>query len=205
MHNNDFSNVCLHRFGSPSGRRSMGSRAASLLSTMLKFACALCIMLSLAGCRSRQVVPFPSGGGSAGDVTVILDASVSPDRKKVIEISHEWIGTPYMYAHAEKGIASDCSGMVVSVFEEAVAKKLPRNSEKQAEFCKKIREVEVKPGDLVFFATGKDPRKISHVGIMLNSEDFIHVSSSKGTCISTIRTPYYSSRLTCFGRVPDLE
>lgn len=175
-----------------------------LVQTILKVL-SICLLIGCAGCRTKKVIPFPGGGGSAGDVTVIIDKNVSDERKKVIEISHEWIGTPYMYAHSEKGIASDCSGMVVSVFEEAVAKKLPRNSEKQAEFCNKIREEEVKPGDLVFFATGNDLNKISHVGIMLNQEDFIHVSSSKGTCISTIKTPYYSSRLRSFGRVPDFD
>lgn len=161
--------------------------------------------LLMGGCRTKAVIPFPGNGGSGGDINVVMDKNFSTSRKRVVEVSHEWIGTPYKYAHAEKGIASDCSGMVMCVFEEAISLKIPRNSAKQAEYCLPIKEKDVKPGDLVFFATGSDPERISHVGIMLDGDNFIHVSSSKGTCISTIRTPYFSKALRSFGRLPDFD
>ena len=165
----------------------------------------LALLMLAGGCRSKAVIPFPGGGGSAGDITVVLDGHVSKERKRVVEVSQEWIGTPYAYARAEKGVASDCSGMVMRVYEEAASRRLPRNSAKQADFCKKIKDKEVKPGDLVFFATGKDPKKVSHVGIMLDKDNFVHMSSSKGGCVSSIHTPYYTRTFLLFGRVPDFD
>lgn len=100
--------------------------------------------------------------------------------KKIVEESLTWIGTPYRYAGSEKGKGTDCSGLVVRVYEDVAGLKLPRNSGKQAEFCKKIGKKSVKPGDLVFFATGKDKNRISHVGIMIDDVQFVHASTKKG-------------------------
>ena len=78
----------------------------------------------------------------------------------------------------------------------------PRNSAKQAEFCIKVKEKDARIGDLVFFATGKDPEKVSHVGILVDDNRFIHASTSKGVVVSRLHTPYYISRLKMYGRVP---
>lgn len=123
--------------------------------------------------------------------------------KRVVKEAMEWIGTPYKYGGAEKGKGSDCSGLVMSAYLEATGKQLPRNSAMQAEFCKRLSGEELEVGDLCFFATGKDPKRISHVGIMIDNESFIHASSSKGVVVSKITTPYYQKTLIQFGRVPE--
>ena len=79
---------------------------------------------------------------------------------------------------------------------------MPRNSAKQAEFCKSLDPDEVEIGDLVFFATGKDPDRISHVGIMIDEVNFVHASTKKGVVVSRIDTPYYIRTFKMFGRVP---
>lgn len=122
--------------------------------------------------------------------------------KKLIEEAYTWLGTPYAYAKAEKGIGTDCSGMVMTIYSEIEGCTLPRNSAKQAEFCLPLEENETRSGDLVFFATGKDPEKISHVGLLIDSNSFIHASSSKGVVISELHAPYYIRTLRGFGRVP---
>ncbi len=123
----------------------------------------------------------------------------------MLEEANTWLGTPYEYARADKGRGTDCSGMVMSVYLQALEIKLPRNSRKQAEFCKTIPREKAVAGDLVFFATGKDPSRISHVGMLVDKEQFIHASSSKGVVVSSLDSPYYSKRIICFGRVPALE
>lgn len=123
--------------------------------------------------------------------------------KKIIEEAYTWLGTPYSYACAEKGVATDCSGMVLQVYEKIAGIKLPRNSAKQAEFCKSINKKEVKIGDLVFFATGKNEDVISHVGIMVDDKNFIHASASKGVVVSDMTQPYYVRTFRGFGRVKD--
>lgn len=120
----------------------------------------------------------------------------------IAEEAYSWLGTPYAYAKSEKGKGTDCSGMVMKVYENVGGWKLPRNSAKQAEFCDTPDSDEIEVGDLVFFATGKDIETISHVGIMLDEENFIHASTSKGVVISKINTPYYIRTFKKFGRIP---
>lgn len=160
------------------------------------------------GCKATHSVRTGRHSASKGksqDIKVSVDLSrISGGRRSIVKEAEEWLGTPYNYGDHRKQEGSDCSGMVLSIYLATTGIKLPRNSAAQAEFCKRIGERDVLPGDLVFFATGKDPHKISHVGIMVNSEDFIHVSTSKGAVVSKTTTPYYTQRFICFGRVPGM-
>lgn len=113
-----------------------------------------------------------------------------------------WLGTSYGYGCQEKGKKTDCSGLVMVVYLQLAEVKLPRNSAEQADFCKTLKEKEIKPGDLVFFATGSNPNRISHVGVMIDSKRFVHASSSKGVIISDMDTPYYIRKFKKYGRVP---
>lgn len=125
-------------------------------------------------------------------------------QKRVVEEAMSWLGTPYAYAKCDKGEGTDCSGMVMKVYESATGWKIPRNSAKQAEFCIFLEKENVCVGDLVFFATGKDPERISHVGIMIDDINFVHASTSKGVVVSKINTPYYTRTFRMFGRIPSV-
>lgn len=122
--------------------------------------------------------------------------------EKIAEESYSWIGTPYGYGRSEKGVATDCSGLVIVVYEQIAKIKLPRNSAQQADFCDNLKEKDIKPGDLVFFATGKDKKKVSHVGVMIDRNKFVHASASKGVILSEMTTPYYQRTFIKYGRVP---
>lgn len=124
-------------------------------------------------------------------------------QRKIIDEALTWVGTPYKYAGVEKGKGVDCSGMVMQVYLDVTGRKLPRNSAKQAEFCDSLSAEEVAMGDLVFFATGKDPLKVSHVGIVIDNDSFIHASSSKGVVVSKFNNPYYQQKFRMFGRIPE--
>ena len=156
------------------------------------------------GCRTHHHHSRNRGLQREGIPVQIDLESLSSERRAIVEESQTWFGTPYQYGDHRKNIGSDCSGMVLSVYLDATGIKLPRNSAEQAEFCKHIKGESVQPGDLVFFATGRDPHKVSHVGIMLDGENFIHVSTSKGVVISQVTTPYYTDRFMCYGRVPGM-
>lgn len=121
---------------------------------------------------------------------------------KLVGEAMTWMGTPYKYAGSEKGVGTDCSGMVLRVYEDIAGAKLPRNSRKQAEFCRKLKRDDVKAGDLVFFATGSDRKVISHVGIMIDDNRFVHASAKKGVILSEMSQPYYERTFIMFGRVP---
>lgn len=152
-------------------------------------------MLFCACSSSRKGVEKGQAEGKGGTVTHLTKV-----QKALVEEAMEWIGTPYKYAEQDKGVATDCSGLVMQVYLKVLGVRIPRNSAKQAEFCRVVKESDLLPGDLCFFATGKDPDRISHVGIMLDSDRFVHASSSKGVVISHLSNPWYRTRLKKFGR-----
>ena len=157
-----------------------------------------------ASCSSHKNAK-ESDAGKENAIIAKPKHKLSGVQKKLMAEAESWLGTPYAYAHQEKGSGTDCSGFLMVVYQEVTGVKLPRNSARQAEFCKKIKEDEIVPGDLVFFATGKDPQKVSHVGMMMDQENFIHASSSKGVVVSTIKNLYFKRRYLMYGRVPQLE
>ena len=161
---------------------------------------AFVLLLLSASCRSSRHTTKPDV--NEGGNQIESSESFNDYQKKILDEAYTWIGTPYAYAKMEKGKGTDCSGMVMSVFNKAVKIDIPRNSAKQAEFCTKVKEKDVQVADLVFFATGSNPERISHVGIIVNKDSFIHASSSKGVIVSNLHSPYYEKRLIMYGRVP---
>lgn len=104
--------------------------------------------------------------------------------QKAIEEARTYLGTQ----HVQGGVSRtglDCSGLTHMAFKEA-GLDLSRDSRSQAVSGTDISIDNVEAGDLVFFATGSDPNRISHVGIITktgNSKDdleFIHTSTSRG-------------------------
>lgn len=112
-----------------------------------------------------------------------------------------WLGVPYKYAgNDRRGV--DCSGLVCQVYQKVYNKKLQRSSAKIYEKnCREIARKKLREGDLVFFATGKDKHRISHVGIYLKNDRFIHASSSKGVTVSSLENPYFVRTYIASGRV----
>ncbi|MDE7462198.1 MAG: C40 family peptidase [Muribaculaceae bacterium] len=163
-----------------------------------------CCMLIFSSCRTKAKIPYP-GNHTVRQEVVGYTGKLHGDRKRIVEEACDWIGTPYKYAGAEKYVGADCSGMVLRVYESVTSIKLPRNSAKQSEFCKSLKRSEVKPGDLVFFATGKSPDRISHVGIMIDEDAFVHSSTKRGVVIASVSSPYFQKTFMGFGRVPGMK
>lgn len=108
--------------------------------------------------------------------------------------AQKYLGAPYKYGGASSS-GFDCSGFTLTVFEQN-AYKLPRRSSDQAATGDEIDIKQVKPGDLLFFATAGGTR-VSHVGIVhdigSNGEvKFIHASTSKGVIISSLNEKYWN-------------
>ena len=57
--------------------------------------------------------------------------------EKIVKTARKWLGTPYRYGGKDRK-GTDCSGMTMSVFGEAAAVALPRNSAAQYEYCVSI-------------------------------------------------------------------
>jgi lipoprotein Spr len=123
-----------------------------------------------------------------------------PDQVQTTELLKsvdEWYGTRYqMGGTSKRGI--DCSAFVQAVYLSAFALAIPRTAFEQFRFTNKISAVEMKEGDLVFFNTTGG---VSHVGIYLKNNKFIHASSSKGVTVSDLFDPYYLKRFLGVGRI----
>lgn len=132
-----------------------------------------------------------------------IHSNTSYQVKKILNDAEDYLGTPYKSGGiTNKGF--DCSGFVTTVFLENNYK-LPRRSEDQAKEGKKIEITEVKPGDLLFFATS-GTSKVSHVAIVreikYNGEiTFIHASTSKGVIISSLNEKYWNNAFLFARRV----
>jgi cell wall-associated NlpC family hydrolase len=116
---------------------------------------------------------------------------------RLLEHVDEWYGTRYkMGGTTKKGI--DCSAFVQAVYLSAFAITLPRTAHDQYHSAKIISATELKEGDLVFFNTRGG---ISHVGIYLQNNKFIHASTSFGVTVSDMFDPYYMKHFIGAGRI----
>jgi cell wall-associated NlpC family hydrolase len=113
----------------------------------------------------------------------------------------EWYGTRYRYGGTTKA-GIDCSAFVQAVYVSAFALNLPRTAREQYRHSRIISATEMKTGDLVFFNTTGG---ISHVGIYLMNNKFVHASASYGVTISDMFDPYYLKRFIGIGRIEKPE
>ena len=143
-----------------------------------------------------------SGHGLVSDEWACLD--VKPKHKKNKKLYNElkrWLGTPYAHAKQNIGEGTDCSGMVMVVYETIYGIKLNRNSAKMLEQnCEPIDLDALDEGDLVFFCTSGEGR-VSHVGIYLTDNKFVHASTSRGVVVDDLRQNYYATHFYSAARV----
>ncbi len=125
-----------------------------------------------------------TGGGVAGTVTV------SGGAKQILNYGAQFLGTKYVWGGTSPSPGFDCSGYVQYVFRNSGIS-LSRTSEQQFTNGVSIKRSELKPGDLVFFATYSSGA--SHVGIYVGNNTMIH-SSSGGVSYDDMTSSYWAKR-----------
>lgn len=115
--------------------------------------------------------------------------------KSVIEAALEYLGLPYRFGGEGKR-AIDCSALIQKAFKSNNIS-LPRTAKGQFEAGEVVKEL--KPGDLLFFATRA--LYATHVGMYLGNNEFIHASRENGVCVTNVFNPYYASRFIGAKRV----
>lgn len=112
----------------------------------------------------------------------------------IIDFAKNYIGTSYRYGGTELSRGVDCSGFTQAVMGN-FGIYLSRSSSSQAGDGASVSKKDLQSGDLVFFDTsGSNNGGISHVGIYIGNNKFIHSESSRGVMISSLNEDYYSRR-----------
>jgi cell wall-associated NlpC family hydrolase len=129
--------------------------------------------------RLIHVQKFASGIASRG---AAMASSLTRHAMRFLGVRYSFGGT--------SAYGFDCSGYVQHVF-ALMGRSLPRTADAQY-FAGKSFLGQPRPGDLVFFHTYE--RGVSHVGIALGGDRFVHASSSHGVMVSSLHDSYWGVR-----------
>ena len=107
---------------------------------------------------------------------------------------YDLIGTRYRFGGTSEKSGFDCSGFIGYLFREEAGMNLPRSTREMINVkAPLVARNKLKPGDLLFFSTNGRGR-VSHAGIYLGDDQFIHSSSrrSGGVRIDNLGDRYWS-------------
>ncbi|MCA0430814.1 MAG: NlpC/P60 family protein [Bacteroidetes bacterium] len=120
------------------------------------------------------------------------------EKSKLYSFIADWYGTPYKYGGCDKN-GTDCSCFTNILFRNVYNKNTERSSGDIYKTCDKIKKSNLQEGDLVFFVT--NGKSVSHVGIYIKDEKFVHASTSKGVMISSLEDAYFKKTYYGSGRL----
>ncbi|MGI9190844.1 MAG: C40 family peptidase [Chitinophagaceae bacterium] len=112
----------------------------------------------------------------------------------------EWYGTRYRMGGTTKS-GVDCSAFVQHLYQYVFQQPLLRTAGMQFESSTQIIKnmSDLREGDLVFFKINSS--RITHVGVYLRNNFFVHSSSSKGVSIASLQSNYWQKYFVGGGRV----
>ena len=146
------------------------------------------------------VIAFSLVLSGCGSSAKYKSGKTSAAKQSVIKTAKRMLGVKYRYGGTSPNRGFDCSGLV-QYSHKAAGINLPRTTSQQFKAAKRISRRYLKAGDLVFFKTVVS-RAVSHVGIYLGNNKFIHApSSGKRVKISSMKDRYWRKRFTGAGRV----
>lgn len=163
---------------------------------------AIVTVLLATGCKSSKTVTGSTSSYDKNrpDDTRIEIPELYGDEKLLVDEALTWLGTRYKYGGKDYN-GTDCSGLTMQVYMKALGIALPRSSREQQQFCKSIHKSKLNAGDLVFFCTGRDKTRVSHVGLYVGNGQIIHSSASRGVIVSRLEEKYYTSTYHSSGHV----
>ncbi|HEY3417436.1 MAG TPA: NlpC/P60 family protein [Armatimonadota bacterium] len=117
-------------------------------------------------------------------------------RAGIVSTARNYLGAPYSRGGLSyRGI--DCSGLVVRAM-ATLNRRVPHHAATLYHMGTKVVYDDLEPGDLLFFNTLGSG--VSHVGIWIGENKFIHASCSRGVTVSELKG-YYSRRLVGARRI----
>ena len=103
------------------------------------------------------------------------------------------VGTPYRYGGSSVRSGFECSGFVGFLFRNEAGLELPRSTRELINLdAPVVKRSELEPGDVVFF-NNRGRGQVSHAGIYIGDDQFIHASSSRsgGVRVDSLDDKYW--------------
>jgi len=122
----------------------------------------------------------------------ITNAALNYNKDNMLKNAKKHLGEDYVWGGTNPG-GFDCSGYMQYIYKkEGIS--IPRTANQQSKVGKEVSRFELKKGDLLFFLTDKSRNiPITHVGMYLGNDKFIHAASKrKGIIISSFSKSRYS-------------
>lgn len=117
--------------------------------------------------------------------------------ERLVSFLESWYGVPYKFGGTDR-LGIDCSAFCSLLMDSVFGIALPRTTNSQYEMGVKVKKEQLQQGDLVFFNTTGG---ISHVGVFLANNKFVHAATSAGVIISDLDDMYYKKRFIGANRV----
>ena len=162
---------------------------------MKKIILLLILCISFGSCNSSKNIKTRKSKTTKVKTKKTSQTQSPPSKtiESIIDYAQTFEGTRYKYGGTTKR-GMDCSGLVVTAFQKENIN-LPRTTGDLKNTGDWIDVKDVKEGDLLFFATKKNNRKVNHVGIVTKSRpgyvEFIHSTTSKGVITSNLSERYW--------------
>jgi cell wall-associated NlpC family hydrolase len=157
----------------------------------MTIALTITVLAILPGCSTQAVVDKPAARSSTG--AVLRSAPVG---EKAAAAALQQVGVPYRYGGATTS-GFDCSGLVQFSYHRA-GKSVPRTTGQLWSATSTVQRADLKAGDLLFFSI---EGKMSHVGLYLGGEQFVHApSTGRSVTTAKLTSPFYSSAFIRAGR-----
>lgn len=123
-------------------------------------------------------------------------SAYSTKRQEIVKYAMQFLGNEYVWGGNDPHTGADCSGFVKYVYSHTAGITLPRVSYEQCYSGERISSLDMRPGDLIFYADSSGT--VGHVAMYIGNSTIIHAASrTQGIKLSqwNYRTPKYIRRI----------
>lgn len=161
------------------------------------------LLIFLAACHSARESGSTSTASEASKrvmskYAAMMRVSEKELDRKLIYFVDAWYGAPYKYGgDGKSGI--DCSRLVCRIYKDVYGKNVAGTARDLDRMSESVKQSRLKQGDMVFFKI--ESSKVSHVGVYIANNHFVHASVKKGVIINSLEDKYYKKYFYKGGRI----
>ncbi|HIP51712.1 MAG TPA: NlpC/P60 family protein [Campylobacterales bacterium] len=122
----------------------------------------------------------------------LAQSAMNYNKENILVNAKKHLGEDYVWGGTTPG-GFDCSGYMQYIYKKEGVD-IPRTANQQSKVGKEVSRFNLKKGDLLFFLTDKSRNiPVTHVGMYIGNDKFIHAASKKkGIIITSFNESRYS-------------